>query len=364
MPNLEFAIVGCGAIARKHLLSIAACPGARLAALCDVNEERMEQLAALWQQETGDRGDILRYTDIHELLSVSSISVIVVAVHSGLHAQIARCALQANKHVVLEKPAVLSLRDADEIAKLADEKQRIVQVCHQLRYRPLLRKIKKTIDEGLLGEIRLGSVKLRLNRSEDYYRAAAWRGTWEQDGGMLLNQGIHAVDLLMWYLGSPRSVQGDLTFVRPFKETEDIALGTVAFSNGTKGMIEANSMTLPSNLEQSLFLLGDKGAISIGGESMERIDRWYIQGREHALDEAQQLMTDHNEHRYMYQALMDALQGSRSADLVDLSESRGALELIFALYSSAATARTQRLPLTDFDLSQLRFKKGQRPTDQ
>lgn len=356
MRIISFAIVGCGAIARKHVASIAACPGARLTAVCDLNAERMEQVAALWRKESGEDGEIAQIADFRELLADPSIPIIVIATISGLHAEMAKEALRANKHVVLEKPIALSLRDVDDMIRLASERKLYVQVCHQLRYRPLMRKIKDLIMKGAIGEIRAGSVKLRIYRSPDYYQSVAWRGTWEHDGGMLLNQGIHAIDLLLWYLGKPEQVYGELSSIHSFKETEDMAFGVTTFPNGTKGMIEANSMTLPENLEQSLFLLGDKGTICIGGPKMDRIDRWFIEGQPDAADEAQRLLKDNDEHVYMYRALIEAYLGKKHADVIDLSEGRRALELIFAIYMSASTAKVQHLPITDFSTSQMKLR--------
>jgi UDP-N-acetyl-2-amino-2-deoxyglucuronate dehydrogenase len=356
MRTVSFAIVGCGAIARKHVASIAVCPEARLAAVCDLNEDRMKQIAEIWRKESGVDEEIAQIADFRKLLADSSISIVVIATVSGLHAEIAKEALRAGKHIVLEKPIALSLRDVDDMMQLATEKKLFVQVCHQLRYRPIMRKIKDLVKTGAMGEILAGSVKLRIHRSPDYYQSVSWRGTWKHDGGMLLNQGIHIIDLLLWFLGMPKQVYGELSSFHPIKETEDLAFSMMAFPNGAKGIIEANSVTIPENLEQSIFLVGNKGTICIGGAKMDRIDRWYIQGQPDAADEALQLLNDSCEHVYMYQALIGAFLGKKHTDMIELSEGRKALELIFAIYMSASNAKVQSLPISNFSTIQMKLR--------
>lgn len=356
MKPISIALIGCGAIAAKHIASIAACPGAQLAAVCDVSIERMEQMAALWRTASDDKHEIACFTDYRQLLAEPSFDVVVIATISGLHARIATEALMANKHVVIEKPIALSLREVDEMIRIAGERKLIVQVCHQLRYRPIMKKINELVTGGALGNILTASVKLRINRPPGYYQSSGWRGTWELDGGMLLNQGIHAIDLLLWNLGTPDRIYGELLSSHSFKETEDAAVGILTFKNGAKAMIEANSITLPDNLEQSLFLLGEKGVISVGGPRLDRIDRWYIEDRPTAGDEAEKILHDHSEHLKMYRTLVGALQGNSEAEasLIGLSEGRRALETIFALYLSAATEKMQYLPIAGFSTLQMK----------
>ncbi|WP_433938852.1 Gfo/Idh/MocA family protein [Paenibacillus lautus] len=357
MTVISIGLIGCGSIAVKHIESIARFPEAKLAALCDVNTAQMKELADLWFLKRGENESIITYSDYEELLADPSIAIVIIATISGTHAAIAKAALQANKHIVLEKPAALSLQEVDELIQLAAQRKRIVQVCHQLRYRPLFKKIKELIATGALGKIVAASVKLRIFRPAHYFQLAPWRGTWEHDGGMLLNQGIHAIDLLQWNIGMPSQIYGGLySHNLTTKETEDVAIGLMMFPNGTQAIIEANSVTPPENLEQSLFLLGDKGTICISGPKMERIDRWYIEGYPHAEEEALLLLQDKDEHVSMYRVMIDACQGKHSGDLVTLEESRRSLELIFALYSSATKSEIQQLPLDEFSTLQMKLK--------
>lgn len=355
MRELAIALIGCGAIAAKHVASIAACPEARLAAVCDVSAERMETMSALWRTAGAGRSEAFPVADYRRLLADPAIEAVVVATSSGWHARIAIEALTANKHVVMEKPIALSLCEADEMIRIAEERGLIVQVCHQLRYRPLMKKLKELVDDGALGRVLMASAKLRVHRSPSYYQSSSWRGTWEHDGGMLLNQGIHFIDLLLWYLGQPTRVYGEISSRHSDKETEDIAFGILSFPGGAKALIEANSVTLPDNLEQSLFILGEKGTVSIGGKRLDRLERWHVEDAPHAAEEALQLLERQDEHLEMYRAFVGACRGTEGTELIPLSDGRRALESVFAIYSSAAEAQASMLPLAEF--STLRMKR-------
>lgn len=126
----------------------------------------------------------------------------------------------------------------------------------------------------------MGVASIRINRSLDYYKSASWRGSWETDGGMLINQGIHLVDLLQWFLGDAKSVYGEISSHTDVKETEDVAVGIIQFQNQAKGMVEANIVTQPNNLGYSLSIFGEKGTISVDGRSLNKISRWYIEGED------------------------------------------------------------------------------------
>lgn len=352
--TVSFGILGCGRIAGRHIQSLAAVPQAELNAVSDVTAERMDEAEALWRQQTNRFGQIKKYADYRELLDDPAIEAVVISSVSGMHAEMAKAALMSGKHIILEKPMTLSLQDANEIVGLASLKKRCVQVCHQLRYRPLLRKIKELLDEGVLGSVYTGSVTLRLNRSSDYYKAAPWRGTWESDGGMMLNQGIHLIDLLQWYLGDVRTVYCELVNGVTDKETEDAAVGVLSFAGGAKGVIEANSVTLPNNLQNSLCLIAEKGTINIGGPSFNELERWHLE--KNIIDEeaARALFADSNEHIYMYENFIDAVGGKGKSALIDAAQGKRALEIIFAMYQSAKKAKPQSLPLAAFSTMMMR----------
>lgn len=342
---INFGLVGCGRIADRHIRSLAACKGAKLAALFDVQPERMAAAEEEYAKLSGDQGEIAKYTEMGQLLQNPEVQVIIIATPSALHARLANEAIRSGKHVLLEKPMALSLEDADEIIRLAREQKVIVQVCHQLRYKKVMTQVKELIDSGAMGKLHLGVVSMRLQRSAAYYEAAPWRGTWEQDGGMLLNQGIHLIDLLQWFLGDGTKVYGSLQRALPMKETEDVAAGIVNFKGGAIGIIEANTVTYPGNYDNGITLFGEKGTVSIGGIRLDEVRKWSF-----ADAEVPEPVLDHDgeEHVRMYERFAEAVESKSDSGLVQAEDGKKALELIFALYDSALKGRSVQIPLTSF----------------
>lgn len=257
------------------------------------------------------------------------------------------------KHVIVEKPLALSMKDMHDLIELAEKRNKHILVCHQLRYRPLIQKINRLINDKKLGEIYFGSVTLMLNRSLAYYATNEWKGTWEKDGGMLINQGIHLVDLLIWMLGDVKSVYGDITKTLQTKETEDIALGFIQFQSGAKGLINANTITKPKNLGYSLAIFGEKGSIVIGGKYFNQLEHAYIEEDPELIKELQ-LANESNddEHAMMYKNFSQAINGEASL-LMSAKEAKQSLESIFALYQSSVHKKPINLPLQHFSTTDM-----------
>lgn len=350
---MRFGLIGCGRIAQKHLTSLAAIPEAELVAVSDLVPENMERAVKQYQSGKQQDTSIRTYADFGSLLADSEVEVVIIATSSGLHASIARAALVVGKHIVLEKPMTLSLKDADDLIALAESQQRKVLVCHQLRYRPIMQAIKRHVEAQALGQIYLGVITMRIHRPTSYYAAAPWRGSWREDGGMLLNQGIHMIDLLQWFLGDVTTVYGDMTKGPIEKETEDVALGLLTFANGAKGMIEANTVTYPENMEYSLALFGEHGTLAIGGPQMDQIHRWAYKDQTESEEQASRLAKQKDEHITMYRDLLHAISQKTEQVLVHAREGRKALETIFSIYQSAVTSREVALPLSQFSTAQL-----------
>lgn len=353
---IGFGMIGCGRIADKHIASLAQCEEAELRAVCDIQHARMQEAEQSYRKQLHgvQSSPITHYADASDLLQDETVQAVIVSTHSALHAQFAIAALEAGKHLVLEKPMALSLQEADDIIRLADAKGLLVQVCHQLRYRPLMQTIKQCIDRGSLGRLHMGVATIRLQRSEDYYQEAKWRGTWDQDGGMLLNQGIHLVDLLQWFLGDAVQVYGRMTKGPMQKQTEDVAAGIVQFASGAIGVIEANTIAQPNNFDNAITLFGDEGTISIGGIRMNEVRRWYCtDGSLPPKEEELQA----NEHVLMYESFIRAIQGDRRK-LISASQGKKALEIIFALYNSVRGGQPVNLPMGSFATHMMKQLEG------
>ena len=351
---IKVGIIGCGYISKKHVDTLSQLNTVDLLAVSDVQPDKMEETVDVYQKKTQQTCTIKKYTDYRDLIRDSEIDMIIISVISGLHADIAKEALIEGKHIIVEKPLALSIKEADEIIQLSKSRKRKVLVCHQLRYRPLLSKIKEILDLGYLGEPFMGSVSARINRSPEYYNSAPWRGSWKEDGGMLVNQGIHLVDLLIWLLGDVETVYGEISKRQSAvqKEIEDIATGIIHFSNHAKGIIDVNTITQPSNQGNSLSLFCEKGSIIIGGVGLDRLDHCYIENNEGLVNDLYDLCDTKDEHLRMYQNFTDAILKDAPL-IIDAAEGRKALETIFSLYRSSVRKRPIHLPLLNFSTTEM-----------
>jgi predicted dehydrogenase len=208
MPELKFAIIGCGRISHKHIEALANnFKEADLISVCDIVPGKMDKDVEEYYEFMKQRGinldkKINKYMDYKEMLKKEDIDAVSVCTESGHHAVHALYCLNAGKHVLVEKPMALSLNDADKMIKLSHEKNLKLGVCHQNRFNPPIQKLRRAIEEGRFGRIINGTARILWNRNDDYYRQAPWRGTKALDGGTLMNQCIHNIDLLQWMMGS------------------------------------------------------------------------------------------------------------------------------------------------------------------
>jgi predicted dehydrogenase len=356
--TVKFGIIGCGYISKRHIEAIAQCTDAKLLAISDLQKDRMTEAIAYYKMISDDNQTIYQYENYTDMLKNSDVDGVVICTISSQHAEMAKYSLTAGKHVILEKPMTLTLKDADEIIQLAKANNRKMMVCHQMRFRPIMQKIKNIIDDGKLGKLYLGVASIRLNRSPEYYADANWRGDWSKDGGMLINQGIHVIDLLQWFLGDVEKVYGDLSTFSKTKETEDVALGVLSFTNQAKGVIEANVITQPKNLGYHLSIFGEKGCISLEGPSLNQLSRWYIANEDTALNQLNVLLEDQNEQVYMYENFIQSILNPEKNLLINGEQGKKALETIFALYQSYLTQKPQELPLKSFSTVNLKTKGG------
>jgi len=277
--KLRFGIIGCGRVAPKHVEALVNnFQEAELVALCDLEDikalELKQKYTNLLESRNLEVPEITIYTDYVDMLNRSDIDVVSIATYSGTHARIALDALQAGKHVIVEKPMALSTVDAQQMIDAAKQTGKKLTVCHQNRFNPPVRKLREALEQGRFGKLVHGVAVIRLNRNEEYYKQAAWRGTWEQDGGVLMNQGIHDIDLLQWMMGPIERLYAEAdTFLRPI-EAEDMGAAVLRFKNGAIGIIEGSACIYPKNLEETLSIFGEKGTVRIGGVALNKILDW------------------------------------------------------------------------------------------
>jgi len=267
--TVGFAILGAGIVADTHKQAIAAnvSAGARLVAVGHYNRERFPQISAkfgvpcLGQQE---------------LLAHPAVDVVCICTPSGQHAAQVIAAARAGKHVLVEKPMALSLADADAMIAACHRAGVKLGVAFQWRALSLFQRIYRAIQAGDLGDLTLGTVAMPYYRSQAYYDQAGWRGTWALDGGgVLMNQGIHLVDLLVWYMGDPAAVQAHAGTLHRVIEVEDTLTATLRFSNGALATIAATTTAAPGFLHR-LEIYGTKGGVQVKGDTL---GKWRLADR-------------------------------------------------------------------------------------
>jgi len=249
-----FGIIGAGIIAAVHADAIALLPGARLVAVTDVAAAAAGELAAA-------RGCAAEPT-LDDLLARRDVDVVCVCVPSGLHAEVGIRAAKAGKHLVVEKPVDVTLEAADRLIAAARQAGVALTVMSQHRFDPGVAELKRLIDDGVLGRLVLGEASTKWYRTQAYYDSAPWRGTWAMDGGALLNQGIHYVDLLRWCLGPATEVTAVCTTQAHDIEVEDTALAIVRFASGAVGTISATTAAYPG-FPQRLEVTGTDGTATV-----------------------------------------------------------------------------------------------------
>ena len=267
---IHFAIVGCGHIAKKHAEAIQNAAGAELVALCDTNPQRL--------QEYVDQFGVKGYTDLGEMLKDDTIQVVNICTPSGYHAPLAVQAADAGKHVIVEKPISLTLEDADKITTACERNGVKLSVVHPNRFRPAIQVLKKAMEEGKFGKLSHANATVRWNRNQEYFDKDPWRGTKALDGGVLMNQAIHDLDLMLWMMGDAEEVSSfSATRLRNI-EAEDVSVGVVRFKNGALGVVEAAVTIYPRNLEETLSIFGETGTVKIGGTTANHIEAWKMEG--------------------------------------------------------------------------------------
>lgn len=350
--GVKYALIGCGRISTNHI-GAAVRNGFDIVAVCDVLPEKMGEVLAKHGLE-GD-GAIARYTDYREMLAEHpEIELASVATESGKHATIALDLIDAGVNCIVEKPLAMSMADADEIVRRAGERGVVVSACHQNRFNPAVQRTREALEQGRFGRLSHGSIHVRWNRDRGYYEQAPWRGTWAEDGGCLMNQCIHGIDLLRWMMG------GDLVRVygstrqrfHDYLEAEDVGVAVLEFSSGAVATVEGTVNVFPRNLEETLYLFGETGTVKVGGTSTNDIDVWdFADEREgdegsRGLREATSNVYG-NGHAALFADVAAAIREGREP-YVPARAGRDALEAVLAIYRSQGTGLPVDLPLTGF----------------
>jgi len=335
-----FALVGCGRIAQRYLTLFrdGGVPGAALVAVADPDEKRRAHAVSM----TGARG----YADLHTMMQAegNGIDVVCVLTPSGLHPEHVVALSAYGKHIVVEKPMALDVRDAQMMIDRCSAAGVRLFIVKQNRFNVPVVKLRGALEEGRFGRLVMGSVRVRWSRDQAYFDQDAWRGTWSYDGGVFMNQASHHVDLLTWMLGEPVRVWATARRALVDIETEDTGVAVITFANGAIGVVEATNATRPKDLEGSLSLLGSGGTVVIGGFAVNRLETWRFT---EALAEDASILENFSENppdvygyghaRYLAH-IVEAVRTGAPA-LVEGAEGLRSLKLINAIYESMATGR-------------------------
>ena len=349
--KMKYGLIGCGRIAVNHIKAVID-NGLEIVAVCDLVPEAID---LLFEKTHCDQSP-LRYTDYRKMIDENpELELVAIATESGVHAEIVLYCIDHGIHVIVEKPMAMSMKDAREIVNRSQEKHVKVSVCHQNRFNIAIQQMRQALEAGRFGKLSHGTVNIRWNRNHGYYEQAPWRGKWASDGGCLFNQCIHGIDLLRWMMGDDvKEVYG--TTKRQFHdyiECEDLGVAIVKFHSGAVGVIEGTVNVYPQNLEETLYLFGEKGTVGIGGKSVNNIDVWNF-ADETDEDQSKKGLEENtkniygNGHTSLYADVIDAIQNDREP-YVDAVAGCNAVEMILAIYQSAATGAPVKLPLQDAD---------------
>lgn len=350
---MNYALIGCGRISANHIKA-AKENSLNIVAVCDIFEDGMVKFL----QQYGLNKDVRMYTDYKEMLAKEKIDITSIAVKSGLHAQIALDCMRSGVHVIIEKPVALSLEEADAIIACSNETGIKAAVCHQNRFYPSVQFVKRAMDEGKFGKLSHGTMHVRWNRGKAYYREAPWRGTWQEDGGTMMNQCIHSIDIFRWLMGGEIEEVFGYTArqLHPYIETEDVALAVIKFKNGAIGTIEASVNVYPKNLEETLYVFGEKGTVKLGGKSLNSVEEALFEETDIQEDTSASLIG----HAAVFADMKEAILNNKEP-YISAKDGREAIELILAIHKSAKEKKPIAFPLSETNSLDFRgaFKDGE-----
>lgn len=343
--KLRFALIGCGRIAQSHFEALKKhADRAELVAVADVDAGALAAAVA----KTGARG----FGSLTELLAAQAelgVDCVVLTTPSGLHPKQAIEAAGAGLHVMTEKPMATRWQDGLAMVKACDDAGVCLFVVKQNRRNPTLQLLKRAVAEGRFGRLYNVAVNVFWSRPQSYYDSAAWRGTWEFDGGAFMNQASHYIDLLDWIVGPVESVMAYTGTLARNIEVEDSGVAALKWRNGAMGTVNVSMLTYPKNLEGSITLLGEKGAVRIGGVAVNEIQHWQFE-TPHEMD-AQIADASYQTtsvygfgHPLYYDNVINTLRGEAQAE-TDGREGLKSLELLIAMYLSARDGKRINLPL-------------------
>lgn len=343
-PNREirFALAGCGRIAKNHFTAIKAySEHARLVGVCDVEAQALEKAADLTGAEP--------YKNLDDMLSNCKADAFILTTPSGLHSSQAIKIAHAGRHVITEKPMATRWEDGKRMIAACDEAHVRLFVVKQNRRNQTLQLLKKAIEKGRFGRIYMVNMNVFWTRPQEYYDSAKWRGTWEYDGGALMNQASHYVDLLDWLIGPVESLHAYTATLERHIEVEDTGVLSLHWRNGALGSLNTTMLTYPKNYEGSITILGEHGTVRIGGVALNEVQHWEFatpaedDEKVHSASYKTDSVYGFGHVQY-YDNVIKVLRGEAEPE-TDGREGLKTLEILIAAYLSARDGRRVALPM-------------------
>ena len=335
-------LIGLGRIAKKHFEAILD-NNIYLFSICDINQTAIDNFNIKFKHNA-------KVVHHHkEILLEDYNDIAIVAISSDNHCVVSKDLIKKGFNLIIEKPVSMSLNCIDDLINLSIETNTKISVCHQNRFNAPVQRLYQSIINKKMGNLFYGVATIRWNRNESYYSQADWRGKWKSDGGTLMNQSIHNIDLLIWMMGSPVvEVFGYIDNKNhPSIEVEDMGIALLKFANGSFGIIESSMNTYPENFEETLSIFGEKGTVVLGGKSVNKIVHWNV--KDDLIDNLEAFNEEvdsvyGNGHIALYKDLIEAIKEDREP-AITLQDGRNAVEVILAIYKSSFEKRPVSLPL-------------------
>ena len=354
---LHFAVIGCGRISEKHLSALTCGElDARLVAIADLDESRALAKAEQYR--------VPCYRDYREMLAAHpEVDVVNVLTPSGLHVDHVVDLAPHGKHIVCEKPMALRPEHCDRMIEACRAGGGRLFVVKNNRFNPAVQAARRALEAGRFGKLVSASVSLRWRRDQAYYDQAAWRGTWALDGGVLSQQATHHLDLMQWFMGPVESVQCQTATRLMQIEVEDTAAAILRFRSGALGTFEATTAARPTDIGCTLSLLGERGTVVVGGMAVNTIEQWRFDHGEDDLESvaasaSQEVSSVYGKGHLPYLAdVIEALRSGRPG-MVEAEEGRRNIEILAALYESAAIGGLPVRPGQPLEHTRLGLREG------
>jgi len=342
---VNFGIIGCGKIGKRHINFLKEMGGVRVLGVADIIEERANKAASICGAQA--------FNDYQMLLDNPAIDIVNVCTPNGLHAPISIDALNSGKHVLCEKPLCLKVEEADKMIEASKRNNKKLFVVKQNRFNKPIQILKEAIETERFGKIYSMSCNVIWNRHNGYYTEEPWRGTKELDGGALATQASHFLDIMQWIGGNVKSVFAKQDTYTHDIDVEDTGALILRFVSGAIGTMYYTTCAYNKNIEGSIIVLGTRGSAKIGGEYLNKIDYWNVEGYpllEEGSEKAPQndygnYRGSSSKHNVVLRETIKKIIGDESASVIDAIEGKKTVEIIEAAKLSSEIGKEILLPL-------------------